>query len=137
MTFQFEPAFECDVLIPENGLVYERSEDFIRRARVEMRDKLLASFRPHSLTVHPGYCWDGATCAPDFRRVMRATVIHDLLCQLDHCHDWPHSRREADDHFYQVARADNFPLSGLYYAAVRLAGMWPSDKDVNLVIRRL
>ena len=34
------------------------------------------------LTVKSGYCWDGATGAIDTKTIMRASLIHDALCQL-------------------------------------------------------
>jgi hypothetical protein len=34
------------------------------------------------LTIKEGYAWDGATWCPDFDTIMRASLIHDALCQL-------------------------------------------------------
>ncbi len=34
------------------------------------------------LVVYKGYFWDGATMAPDFTSVIRASLVHDALYQM-------------------------------------------------------
>lgn len=75
------------------------------------------------LVIYPGYCWDGATCAPDFPEVLRATLIHDIMCQLNNQPDWPYMRDDADYEFRRVSREDKFKFRLIYFVAVLLFGM--------------
>lgn len=43
----------------------------------------LAELLPSGLlTIYPGYCWDGATCAIDTPTFMTASLVHDVLYQM-------------------------------------------------------
>lgn len=74
------------------------------------------------LTVHAGYCWNGASCWPDHPRLWRATMFHDALCQAMQCAccpcDWP----TAAAIFQGIAKEDGYALAGLVGWGVRWLG---------------
>lgn len=77
------------------------------------------------LTIAKGYAFDGATCAPDFERVMPAVLVHDFLYQfLETGVGEPWTRKDADLALLFLARQCRFRLAWIYYAAVRVFGWW-------------
>lgn len=62
-------------------------------------------------TLSPGYAWDGSTWAADTRWCMRASALHDAICQLvqDGLLDrkW---KRQGDLEYYNLCRVDGMPL---------------------------
>ena len=49
-------------------------------ARIET--KYISLHTDGLLIVKTGYAWDGATFCPDFKSIMRASLVHDCLCQM-------------------------------------------------------
>jgi hypothetical protein len=85
--------------------------------------KKLGMVQASKITVFPGYSWDGATGAPTWPRVLRATLEHDLGCQMQASPGFRvyiAEQREVDWWLFRTASADRFVFSPLYYAAVRL-----------------
>lgn len=82
------------------------------------------------ITVKEGYSFDGATCAPDFERVMRAALLHDALWQCLKCGVNWYEYSDADHFFLQVMAQDGFNwfLRNTYYLAVRSLGWIISGK---------
>lgn len=78
------------------------------------------------LTIESGYSWDGITGpVPTTRRNIRATLVHDALCQLLREGLLPaHYRTEADALFREVCIEDGAwrPVAWLYWACVRQFG---------------
>jgi hypothetical protein len=85
---------------------------------------------PTSMTVLPGYRWDGATGALDTATMIAPSCVHDPLCQMIRA-GWPIKGNRAN----WVAAADEFRLAmqqvGIRpwrvtwaYAAVRYANGW-------------
>lgn len=88
------------------------------------------------LYVAAGYVYDGATCAPDLAKGMRAFALHDLACQFQ-CVDgfpaWVISRREADDMMLNIMREDGVGwLARQAYKLVRLGGLVTPRKHEGL-----
>lgn len=87
---------------------------------------------PHyKITVRDGYAWDG--CSPklakigplwigtiDTKRNMRASCVHDALCQFGAIEDFPYTRRQTDVVFYNLMKEDGFRLAGLYHWVVAM-----------------
>ena len=44
-------------------------------------DRAVATLEGRSVTLHPGYAWDGSTGAADTPECMRASALHDVWCQ--------------------------------------------------------
>jgi len=36
----------------------------------------------NTITIKPGYAWDGFSCSPDIRKALAASLVHDALYQL-------------------------------------------------------
>lgn len=83
-----------------------------------------------SITLTRKTKWNGATCAPDFPKVVRGTAFHDTLydCKEEIAAAWGWSvcdvRRWADDVFNEVNKAEGFwrAVKRIYYRAVRWLG---------------
>ena len=43
--------------------------------------KTVARLKDNSITLSPGYAWDGSTLASDTPACMRASALHDAWCQ--------------------------------------------------------
>lgn len=84
------------------------------------KGKLLAKIENGELTIFKGFQWDGATFAPDLKCILRATVIHDLLCQLAELTYWPYTRKKGDIWFNRTMKADkvNIIIRLIYFNAV-------------------
>ena len=81
--------------------------------------------------IGAGYAWDGATCVPTFKNVLRATLIHDALCQC-----WNEgliiSRKTIDKIFLDIMKEDKFFWRYPYYWGVRLYDkLFAKRKPVN------
>lgn len=78
------------------------------------------------LIIEPGYSWDGLTGpVPTTRRNIRATLVHDALCQLLREGLLPaHYRTRADALFREVCIGDGVwrPVAWTYWACVRQFG---------------
>lgn len=66
------------------------------------------------LTINKHYHFDGATCAPDFKKVLRAAALHDALLQLKQKYPGKISERMAHQAFRREMRADGFRLWPIY-----------------------
>lgn len=81
------------------------------------------------LAIRDGYAWNGANYFPDFEWVLRASMVHDALCQLLDKGDWSshakgknghHYRKCSDREFYCIAKVDKGPRwAAVTYAAIR------------------
>lgn len=81
----------------------------------------LAFINKDLLTIQPGYAWDGATCAPDFPGVMRASLVHDAELQFLQIPEYSQYRTVylIDRLFFDLMKEDKFPLKEIYFSAVR------------------
>ena len=81
------------------------------------------------LVIREGYEWNGANHFPDYPWVLRASFVHDALCQLLHEGRWSSSvetkdqgdyRRCADREFYCIVRSDKgLRWASITYSAIR------------------
>ena len=80
--------------------------------------KLLVTLDGSELLIERHYHFDGATYAPDFRRVLPAAAVHDALLQL--CEKYPGqvTTDQAHEAFKWQMDFDGFKLSGLYFFGV-------------------
>ena len=80
--------------------------------------KVLVTLYGSELLIERHYHFDGATYAPDFRRVLPAAAIHDALLQL--CEKYPDevTTDQAHEAFKHQMDLDGFKLSGLYFFGV-------------------
>ena len=99
---------------------------------------ILGSLHRGRFTIFSAYRSDGATYAPDFRKIMRGVFFHDLMCQFAAVKNSPFTREEADLLFYDHMDLVNFRLKSAYFAGVRFgAEFLTTAPDPNLYIRIL
>jgi len=70
-----------------------------------------------------GYAWDGCTYFPDFKKLMRASLVHDALCQLVNTLWLPkRMQRDIDLEFRRIAIEDGFNpwMADIAYRAIRV-----------------
>lgn len=95
--------------------------------------KLLIKSEGNTVTIMPGYAFDGATFAPDFKGCMSGVVLHDALYQIRKCSDrlTSYSFKDADQCFlYEMKRAGfSWFMRNIYWAAVRSFGWVVSCQD--------
>lgn len=75
------------------------------------------------ITIMPPYRWDGATCAPDFEKVLLPSLVHDILYDAIKS-GYILTFEVADAIFISLMRETDFPLKNTYYSAVRRFGEW-------------
>ena len=80
--------------------------------------RVLVEAYEDKVKIKTHYHFDGATCAPDFKRVLMAAALHDVLLQLKD--RYPKKLEEADAHFAfkEEMKAQGFRLWPLYYWGV-------------------
>ena len=74
------------------------------------------------LLLKKGYAWDGATGGLDTKDIMRASLVHDALCQLIWMGVLPTSRQnDADRELCRICKEDGVPdwMANCMYHAVR------------------
>lgn len=76
------------------------------------------------LTIFAGYAWDGCSgpLVPSPESTRAASCVHDCLYQFGQLPCAPWSREMADEVFFQLLRANRFPLAGIYFGAVAVFG---------------
>ena len=79
---------------------------------------VLVSLHDDKLTVYRHYHYDGATAAPDFKRVLLPAAVHDALLQLAEKYPGLVTREMADEAFKVEMQDQGFLLWPLYYFAV-------------------
>jgi len=102
-----ESIYYQSKIIPPNGFAVER--DFAELALDGM------------ITLCPGFCYDGATGAPDTKEVMRGAAFHDFICNLVDLEVLPvEYRRQGDDMFKEILLLDGFSdyKADIYHKAV-------------------
>jgi len=73
------------------------------------------------LLVRKGYTWDGASGAVDTKSILKASCIHDILCELINAGKLAKSyQRTADKHLVEII--------GKYWKWIKANGKW-SWKD--------
>ena len=75
------------------------------------------------LTIDRRYSWNGPDYLPDFSVFMRASLVHDALCQAISSGQLPVAYRiKADQQFRDIAIKDGCPriVAKLIYAMLRL-----------------
>jgi len=99
---------------------------------------ILGSLHNGEFAIFPPYQSDGATMAPDFKKIMLRVFYHDIMCQFCNVGNTPFTRKDADDFFLEGMKLDRFPLAPLYYKGVRFgANFLQSPPDKNLYIRTI
>jgi len=89
--------------------------------------------------ISKGWCWDGATSAPDgpqdpnkegYPLIWLATLIHDLGIYFLKEEDFPYLRVKIDIYFYMLMIDAGYKFSLVYFLGVRLFGrIFGSIKD--------
>jgi hypothetical protein len=74
----------------------------------------------NKLRIERHYHFDGATYAPDFKGVLRASAVHDALLQIIEKHPNKLSRNLADKAFNHQMKKDKFKLRLPYFWGVKL-----------------
>ena len=85
--------------------------------------KAVASLANNSVTLLPGYAWDGSTGVPDTKECMRASALHDVWCQAmratAYLNDYENWRRAAKE-YYDLCVKDGMSK---VHAGVRWVGL--------------
>lgn len=78
------------------------------------------------LTIREGYAWDGATCCPDMKKILRGSLIHDVLYQMmrEGMLDIAMWRKSVDKELQKACIEDGMPsaLAWIIYQAVNVCG---------------
>jgi len=74
------------------------------------------------LTIRAGYAWNGNTLAPDTRRNLLASGVHDACYQCSAAAGFPLTREQADLIYLGILRGSGFMFAGMYHCAVRRFG---------------
>jgi len=78
-----------------------------------------------TLTAKKGYSWDGASCCPDFKSIMRGSMSHDVVYQMIRLKQIDRSlRKVADRLLEQLCIEDGMwqVFAAIVYKAVRVFG---------------
>lgn len=81
---------------------------------------VLVELSGKELHIKRHYHFDGATYAPDFKGVLRASAVHDALLQLAEKHPGKLTRNLADQAFNYQMKRDGFKLRLPYYWGVKI-----------------
>lgn len=105
---------------------YQLTEDYIIETNITFpgckETDLIYLEDNGKLIIRKGYAWDGATYYPDFKDIMRGSLVHDCLIQLVSegyiDHDF---RKSADDLLRTICLEDGMPRieANLVHKAVR------------------
>lgn len=83
----------------------------------------LALTTSHVIIMDKSYAWNGADMTWDTARNIRASLVHDALCQLIERGRLPFEpyRKLADQAFYQICREDGvwWITAQMYYRSIR------------------
>lgn len=69
----------------KEGYKYQLYETYAVKTGIEgfsCKTDFLHLFSDGTLVIYKGYAWDGATGVPDFKFMLRASLVHDALYQL-------------------------------------------------------
>lgn len=79
---------------------------------------VLVEAHDNHLTIKRYYHFDGATWAPDFKRVLYSSALHDALLQMSAKYPSKISEEMAHRAFKKQMKEDGFKLWPIYYFAV-------------------
>lgn len=80
--------------------------------------RTLVTLDGSELLIERHYHFDGATYAPDFKRVLPSAAVHDALLQLAEKYPLQLTADQAHEAFKLQMKSDGFKLSGLYFFGV-------------------
>lgn len=113
----------------KSGYRYQLAEGFYIRTAIRPPADIVEPFiclsRNGGLYLSAGYAWDGATCFPDVKSIMRGSLVHDALYQLMRLGLLSAEERGvADDLLRQCCIADGMwkPVAWAVWQGVRMAG---------------
>ena len=102
-----------DCINNEKGLIVDKKDC----------KKIYARLKGKRLTLHVGYQWNGANYYPDYKWVLRASLVHDALCQMireGKIKIDPAYRKCIDEQWYCIVKKDkNSRRAAMTYAAIR------------------
>lgn len=86
--------------------------------------QLLVACNKCTLTIYPGYSWDGASCCPDFTNIMLPSLVHDALYQSKKCGVDTYTWSQVDGLFLLLMKTEgmNWLLRNICWSAVRTFG---------------
>jgi hypothetical protein len=88
------------------------------------------------LTIHAGYCWDGATGALDTDDILLASCIHDIFCEMIAAGLLPvYSQALADEEFRLVERRQNMPWYRRFWTYMVVRGYQIAKDTENPYVR--
>lgn len=113
----------------KSGYKYQLADGFYIRTAIRPPADIITPFiclsRNGGLYLSAGYAWDGATCFPDVKSIMRGSLVHDALYQLMRLGLLSAEAREtADELLRQCCLEDGMwkPVAWAVWRGVRLAG---------------
>lgn len=83
--------------------------------------------------VEPGYYWNGNTPkvhvpifgwigTPDNKKTRKASLWHDILCQMALTEHIPFDKSQIDAVFYDILKIEKYKLASIFHGAVRKLG---------------
>lgn len=120
----------------KSGYRYQLAEGFYIRTAIRPPADIIEPFiclsRNGGLYLSAGYAWDGATCFPDVKSIMRGSLVHDALYQLMRLGLLSAEERAAADQLlYDCCVEDGMwkPVAWAVWQGVRLAGGPAADPE--------
>lgn len=87
------------------------------------------------LIINKYYSWDGSSCVPDTKATKKASLVHDVLCQMIKLGYIPKSERKKADKCYrdliiEFSNGKEKALAAVYYRGLRMFG-WAYSKKAK------
>lgn len=89
------------------------------------------------LTTEPHYAWNECSpkvcyglwwVTPDLPGAHEASFVHDQLCQFFNVEDFPFSKVQVDQIFYNLLKKNKFCLAGMHHGAVKQFGNYHQNE---------
>jgi hypothetical protein len=117
------------------GYKYQLAEDYYVRVPIKgysVAADFLYLDPSGMLVIKRGYAWDGATGAPDFKVVMRGSLVHDALYQLMRLGKIPKTYKTIADRVFKLIceEAGAYSITAeIYWRGVDIFGKLGLGKD--------
>ncbi len=106
----------------KEGYKYQTQETIEEKLSFGPKEDILTDYikflRDGTIILKKGYAWDGATCFPDFKWIIRGSAVHDAGYQLLRLGLLPPEFKDKFDRELQTHCSEDGPavLKPVYYA---------------------